>query len=85
MTDWRQWIAPIPTHTPDVLRLVYRNGAEIGEIVKDVDGYWKYGASAGRSYGLWDASNLEMIAQMLNDLNAAWDAEIQAFFDEEEK
>lgn len=48
------------------------------DIVKDVDGYWKWGS---REYGgLLTEEELLMIALLLKEANRLWDQSVKAFF-----
>jgi hypothetical protein len=77
MSDWKEWLTLSPVGE-GVQQVFYRNGKFIGNLVQDVDGYWKYSFPNG--HGLWDASNFQMLADMLTELNMTWDNEINEYF-----
>ena len=62
-------------------KLFYENGKHIGDIAKDVDGYY-YWWPLTRT-GAWQAYALREIADLLDEMNADWDAEVQAYFEED--
>lgn len=57
---------------------VIMNRLCIGEIHKEVDGYYVF--TFARRPGAWTSNNLKEIADFLDNLNAEWDAEVQAHF-----
>lgn len=51
------------------------NGVALGEIYMEVDGYYVF--EPGRdSNGFWEAYVLRAIADKLDEMNKAWDAEV---------
>lgn len=78
--DWKDWLTLDVVMPDDVSMVRYSNGKEIGAVVKDVDGYWKYSFSGA---GLWEDSTLQMIADMLIELNMEWDESTKEYFDNE--
>lgn len=81
MSNWQNFLSVEIDDSPGTGEVRWSNGKHIGDIVKDVDGYWKFGFIG--SAGLWDDGPLEAIAAMLRDLNRDWDREIREYFDEQ--
>lgn len=82
MADWQNFLTinDYLTSGGMVKRVYWNNGVLLGECVKDVDGYWKFGFRADRS-GLWDDGPLMLIADMLIELNMEWDQQIKEYFE----
>jgi len=55
--------------------LIFYNGVYMGEVLKDDDGFYKYWPVQRAGY--WDSPPLRAIADLLDHLNAEWDAQIQ--------
>lgn len=54
----------------------------VGDIIVDVDGYYKYWpVSRG---GFWDEYYLTLVLNTLKDLNAKWDKEVNDYFENAE-
>lgn len=51
------------------------NGVDMGTLEVDVDGYYKYWPT--NRIGYWEASLLRAIADLLDYVNAEWDAQVQ--------
>lgn len=64
----------------DEYKVYWQNGAHIGYISKDVDGYFYWWPSARRSDGSWDSHALRTIADKLDGLNKEWHNEVQSYF-----
>lgn len=79
--NWRDFVSLEDTSVSGLKRVVWNNGKGIGEVIQDVDGYWKFGTNG--IGGLWEAYALEILAEMMNDMNSAWDKEIQEYFEDE--
>jgi hypothetical protein len=62
-------------------RLLWSNGADLGAVSKDVDGYYVWWPK--QTGGCWPAYALRAIADQLDEINAPWDAEVQGHFDKE--
>jgi len=77
MSDWKNFLTLSPVGE-GVKQVYYSNGKFIGNIIQDVDGYWKY--SFPNAHGLWEESHLQMIASMLTELNTDWDNEVKEYF-----
>lgn len=60
-------------------RLYYTNGAYIGEVYVEVDGYWVWVAPEP-STGCWSSGVLKEIAEFLDELNGPWDKEVREYF-----
>lgn len=56
------------------------NSHNIGYCYMEVDGYYVFVWNHDRRGGFVEALTLKQIAQILDDLNAKWDAEVQAYF-----
>jgi membrane-bound inhibitor of C-type lysozyme len=54
--------------------LRYENGVACGHIAKDVDGYYYWWPTGRR--GSWQGFALREIADLLDRMNAEWDAEV---------
>lgn len=65
----------------------YENGVKLGEMLVDVDGYYKWFPERrdGYSQGYWEARVLSAIAETLDKLNAPWERKMAAYFDNQEK
>lgn len=66
----------------DGSKLYWSNGAYIGDVVKDVDGYY-YWWPVSDNYGSWDSGALRLIAYMLDEINAEWDAHVRSYFEQD--
>lgn len=69
------------TYDEDTGNVYYSNGKLIGEIYMEVDGYYVYVFPS--SAGCWEAAVLREIADLLDYLNAPWDAEVRKYFSTE--
>lgn len=56
---------------------LYMNNVKVGEVYKEVDGYYVFTPVRG---GYWKSHNMREVADFLDNLNAEWDAEVQAYF-----
>lgn len=56
-------------------RVMFHNGVDMGTLEMDVDGYYKYWPVQRAGY--WDAPPLRAIAELLDHVNAEWDAQVQ--------
>lgn len=56
-------------------KLFFENGVELGEILRDVDGYYKWWPNDLPGY--LDEEFLFAIASYLQSLNAEWDAQVK--------
>ena len=52
--------------------------AIIADIVKDIDGYWKWAPSM--SGGVWDEPGLLMVCVLLKEANRLWEKDVNEFF-----
>lgn len=57
-------------------KVLYENGVHLGDVVMDVDGYRYFWPDMSRG-GHWGAHVLREIADLLDELNEAWDAEVR--------
>jgi hypothetical protein len=80
MSNWKDFVTLSPVGE-GVQQVYFRNGAFIGNVIQDVDGYWKY--AFPNSHGLWEDGMLEMLATMLTELNKPWDDDVRSFFENE--
>ncbi|MEO5344672.1 MAG: hypothetical protein H7842_15395 [Gammaproteobacteria bacterium SHHR-1] len=55
--------------------VTYRNGVDMGALEMDVDGYYKYWPEQRAGY--WDAPPMRAIADLLDHVNAEWDAQVR--------
>jgi hypothetical protein len=55
------------------------NGVVVCDVWMDVDGYWKSDGACGR--GFMEAHHHRMIADKLDEINAAYKAQLKAYFD----
>lgn len=58
-------------------RVTFHNGVDMGTLEMDVDGYYKYWPA--QCAGYWDAPPLRAIADLLDHVNAEWDAKVQKY------
>lgn len=58
----------------------WENGHPVGDILMDVDGYWKWWPNFGESTGCLDELFLYSMGSTLKDLNKEWDAQINEYF-----
>lgn len=58
--------------------------AHMGEFVMDVDGYFYYYPIL-EGGGFWEAHVLIKLGNKLNELNKAWDDQINEYFEKEKK
>lgn len=56
--------------------LRFRNGVACGAVLQEVDGYYVWYPSAGS--GFWESAHLRKIADLLDRMNAEWDAVIKS-------
>lgn len=63
-------------------KVYWSNGKYIGECVQDVDGFWKFWFTQEVT-GAFEGYELEAISAMLKHMNAAWEAEIKEYFENE--
>ena len=69
-----------PTASPAILDIIHDGKLNVGQVVMDVDGYWKTDTSTLRG-GLMEAHHHRQIADLLDGLNAPYSAELAAYFD----
>lgn len=58
--------------------LYYSNGVPMGEVLMDVDGYYKYWPITTGGY--WDEGSLTYVLEYLKEKNKEWDERINEFF-----
>ena len=63
--------------------LTYINGHVLGEFYREVDGYYVF-VFAEPNVGCWEAHVLREIADTLDEMNAPWDAEVKAHFENQQ-
>jgi len=54
-------------------RLYFENEVQIGDILMDVDGYWKWFSPDDSAGGYWEPYVLRDIADMVDSMNKEWD------------
>jgi hypothetical protein len=54
-----------------LFEIYYENGAYIGDLTRDIDGYYYYNTNGLR--GNWSAHELRLIADLLDEWNKEWD------------
>lgn len=59
-------------------KVTWENGVCLGNILADVDGYYKFWPDSNNGY--WDELLLDTISNKLKEMNKAWDAEIEQYF-----
>lgn len=79
MPPSKRWLLDLGEY-PDNLR--YYNGVVVGTIYKEVDGYYVFVPVEGKG-GFWEAAHLREIADILDDINRAWDTEVRDYFERE--
>lgn len=57
-------------------KLLYINGVCLGEVLPDVDGYYKFWPDTTRG-GYWNEYILTRIAKFLKDKNRSWDRQVK--------
>ncbi len=62
-------------------KLYWGNGKYLGDVVRDVDGYYKWWPDSNAG-GCWEDYSLMAIASVLYEMNKEWDAEVEAYFKE---
>ena len=55
--------------------VTYYNGVNMGTLEMDVDGYYKYWPVQRAGY--WEAPPIRAIADLLDHVNAEWDAKVR--------
>jgi hypothetical protein len=55
--------------------ITFHNGVNMGTLEIDVDGYYKYWPV--QRIGYWDAPSMRALADLLDHVNAEWDAQVQ--------
>ena len=58
-----------------VYAVTFHNGVNLGTLEMDVDGYYKYWPV--QRIGYWDVQLMQAIADLLDHVNAEWDAQVQ--------
>lgn len=61
----------------EVCKFVYENGVIIGDMVRDVDGFYYFYPALDRN-GHWSSEVMKEVAVILDSENAAWDKEVRA-------
>lgn len=56
-------------------KVYYENGVALGELAMGVDGYYVFFPE--KRGGYWDAPVLLALSELLTEMNAAWDAQVQ--------
>ena len=69
----------IRTEEESGLFRVFLNNIHVGNMYKEVDGYYVYEYNNSRN-GFWEAHALRMIADKLDEMNKDWDEEIKEYF-----
>lgn len=59
--------------------LYYENGAFLGNVYREVDGYYVFWPK--NQGGFWESHHMRLIADFLDELNKAWDDEVKSFFE----
>jgi hypothetical protein len=54
---------------------IYCNGVKLGELLQDVDGFYKFFPESRAGY--WEEAVMRDIADALDALNSAWEFEIE--------
>lgn len=54
--------------------LRFRERVECGQVLQDVDGYYKW--FPPHNGGAWEAHDLKAIGELLDGMNAPWEAEV---------
>lgn len=62
-------------------KLYYHNGVYMGDILADVDGFYKFWPDRERYGGYWDEGVLLEIASFLKEKNASWIKEMDTYFE----
>lgn len=57
-------------------KLYYGNGVYLGDVICDVDGYYKFWPET-RGGGYWDEHMLRLICLHLTEKNKEWDKQVQ--------
>lgn len=68
-----------PEGSPVTGYAVTCNSVKLGEILRDVDGYWYFWPELRGGY--WAAPHMRWIADKLDELDAPYEAELKAYFD----
>jgi len=66
-------------YKPGIYTVTTIKGKDLGTLEIDIDGYYKYYPILIPGY--WDAEYLKAIVELLDDLNADWDAKVKKFMD----
>jgi len=66
-------------YKPGIYIVTTKGGKDIGTLEVDIDGYYKYHPILLPGY--WDTAHLKNIIELLDDLNADWDAKVKKFMD----
>lgn len=64
------------------IALHYHNGVYMGDVLMDVDGYYKFWPDKNTT-GYWDEESLYSTAEYLKTKNSDWDREIDKYFSEQ--
>lgn len=56
--------------------VTHDNGTPVGELYQEVDGYYVFHPIHRQGY--WDEMSLRQIVDKMQELNAPWDAQVQA-------
>ncbi len=57
-------------------KLYYENGVYLGDVIADVDGYYKFWPDC-KGGGYWDEHILRLICLHLEGMNKEWDEQIK--------
>lgn len=62
-------------------KLYYHNGRYMGDVLQDVDGFYKFWPDRERYGGYWDEGVLLEIANVLHKKNKEWDEQLRDYFE----
>lgn len=68
----------LTSHSPAQAYAAMCNSVKLGEILREVDGWWVFYPEPGG--GFWSADILRSIVTKLDELNAPWERELNAYF-----
>lgn len=67
-----------------IIQLFYHNRVYMGDVLIDVDGYYKFWPDKNKD-GYWDEESLYSTAEYLKSKNADWDREVNKYFEQKGK